>query len=125
MVLEERNARVAAAARRVDAGRITQVGYQETWRWRLGGGAQAPEAHRAWWSAVVASVARRAAVPVAHEPFDDDAPLARLVDALGAPSAPPAPAGRGRFSPSPYLLFALVSLLLVTELASRRLRGAP
>ena len=55
--------RVAAAARRVDAGRVTQLGYDETWRWRLAGGAQAPDAHRAWWSAVVASVAHRAAVP--------------------------------------------------------------
>ena len=124
-VLEEREGRVAAAARRVDAGRITQIGYDETWRWRLAGGPQAPDAHRAWWSAVVASVAYRAAVPVSRAPGDDEAPLARLVDVLGTPVARPALVERDQFRPSPHVLFALVSLLLLLELASRRLRGAP
>ena len=125
VVLDERDGRVAAAARRVDAGRVTQIGYDETWRWRLAGTAQAPDAHRAWWSAVVASVAYRAAVPTSQGQGIDNAPLARLVDALGAPAASRAPAPRSRFNPSPNLLFALVSLLLLAELASRRLRGAP
>lgn len=125
ILLDERDGRVAAAARRVDAGRVTQLGYDETWRWRLAGGAQAPDAHRAWWSAVVASVGYRAAVPLAPRAGIDDAPLARLVDALGAPAASPAPAHGSRFNPPPNLLFALVSVLLLVELASRRLRGAP
>jgi hypothetical protein len=124
IVLDERESRVAAAARRVDAGRVIQLGYDETWRWRLAGGAQSPDAHRAWWSAVVASVAHRAAVPVSTG-RNDEAPLARLVDALGAPAASLARSDRARFSLSPRLLFALVSLLLLAELASRRLRGAP
>lgn len=126
IVLEERDGRVAAAARRVEIGRVVQLGYDETWRWRLAGGAGAVDAHRTWWSGLVSSVAHRAAVPISRDARDDDAPLARLVDALG----PPSPASgdmvaRARWLPSPALLFALVSMLVLAELASRRLRGAP
>ncbi len=124
--LEERDGRVAAAARRVDAGRVVQLGYDETWRWRLAGGAQALDAHRSWWSALVSSVAYRAAVPIRRDAADDDAPLARLVEALGPSSSTTAEASaRARGLPSPLLLFTLLSLLLLAELASRRLRGAP
>jgi hypothetical protein len=126
IIVEERDGRVSAAARRVDAGRVLQLGYDETWRWRLAGGAPALDAHRSWWSALVSSVAYRAAVPLAQDAPDDDAPLARLVEALG-PSSPTTNALRTetRWAPSPALLFALVSVLLLAELASRRLRGAP
>jgi hypothetical protein len=55
--LERRAGTVAAAARRVGAGRVVQLGYAETWRWRMLGAEAAPEAHRAWWSRVVGSVA--------------------------------------------------------------------
>ena len=126
IVLEERDGRIAAVARRADAGRVVQIGYDETWRWRLAGGATALDAHRAWWTGLVSSVAYRAAMPAARVSRDDDAPRARLVDALG-PSTAPAPAiatGAG-WSPSPMLLFVLVTTLLLAELASRRLRGAP
>src|SRR5688572_4475187 len=126
IVLEERGGRVAAAARRVETGRVVQLGYDETWRWRLAGGAGAVDAHRGWWSALVSSVAYRAAVPLSREASEDDGPLARLVDALGPSSAPPDDVTTAsRWSPSPALLFALVSALLLAELASRRLRGAP
>jgi hypothetical protein len=126
IVLEERGGRVAAAVRRLDQGRVLQLGYDETWRWRLAGGAHAVEAHRSWWTTLVASVAYRAAVPVARVVPDDDAPLARLIDAVGPPREAPSPrASASRWVPSPWLLFAIISALLVAELASRRLRGAP
>jgi hypothetical protein len=125
VVLEERDGRVAVAARRVDAGRVVQLGYDETWRWRLGGGAQALDRHRTWWSALVSSVAYRAAAALPRDPGDDDAPRAHLVDALGAPSASaPSMANGARWALSPVFLFAVVSILLLAELASRRLRGA-
>lgn len=125
IVLEEQNGVATAAARRVDAGRVVQLGYDETWRWRLAGGTHALEAHRTWWSALVSSVAYRAAARLPRE-VDDAAPLAALIHGLGPPGAAAlvAPA-RALWSPSPALLFALVSLLLVAELASRRMRGAP
>lgn len=126
IVLEERDGRVAAAARRVDAGRVVQLGYDETWRWRLAGGATALDAHRNWWSALVSSVAYRAALPLTREAPDDDAPRARLVEALGPASrVTDAMTTRTRWVPSPALLFGLLSVLLLAELASRRLRGAP
>ena len=126
IVLDERAGRVAAAARRLEMGRVVQLGYDETWRWRLAGGAGAVAAHRDWWSALVSSVAHRAAVPLAREEGDDDAPLARLVDALGPSTADTAEMStRARWSPSAALLFALISAFLLAELASRRLRGAP
>ncbi|HJR65029.1 MAG TPA: hypothetical protein VJ802_01270, partial [Gemmatimonadaceae bacterium] len=126
IVLEERDGRVAAVARRVEIGRVVQLGYDETWRWRLAGGVGAVDAHRTWWSGLVSSVAYRAAAPISRDAGDDDAPLARLVGALG-PSGPASgdTMGRARWLPSPSLLFALVSVLLLAELASRRLRGAP
>lgn len=126
ILLEERDGRVAAAARRVDAGRVVQLGYDETWRWRLSGGAPALDAHRSWWSALVSSVAYRAALPLTREAPDDDAPLARLVDGLGPASRiTDAVTTETRWVPSPILLFGLLSVLLLAELASRRLRGAP
>jgi hypothetical protein len=126
IVLEQRDGRVAAAARRVEQGRVVQVGYDESWRWRLAGGGQAVEAHRTWWSAIVSSVAYRAAVPLVREYPDEDAPRARLVEALGPPRSPsPAALAASGWRPSPWLLFVLMTALLVAELASRRLRGAP
>ena len=126
IVLEERDGRVVAAARRVEAGRVVQLGYDESWRWRLAGGAQAVEAHRAWWNAIVSSVAYRAPLPLSRAADGDDAPLAHLIDALG-PSTDDAgrTATRAGWSPPAVLLFALVTGLLLVELASRRLRGAP
>lgn len=126
IVLEERDGAVAAAARRVEAGRVVQLGYDESWRWRLAGGAHAVEAHRVWWSGIVSSVAYRAALPVRGDAHDDDAPLARLVDALG-PSSPEVRTSptSATWSPPAVLLFALATGFLLIEIASRRLRGAP
>jgi hypothetical protein len=125
IVLEERGGRVAVAARRVVAGRVLQLGYDETWRWRLGGGDRALDAHRTWWSALVSSVAYRAVVPLPDESVLDDAPLARLVDALGSPRAADMPSRPTPWRPSPALLFSLLAALLLVEVASRRVRGAP
>ena len=66
--LERRAGAVAAAARRVGAGRALQLGYEETWRWRMLGAEAAPEAHRAWWSRVVGSVAYAPVVPRERAP---------------------------------------------------------
>lgn len=126
IVLEERDERVSVAARRVEAGRVLQIGYDETWPWRLAGGAGAVDAHRRWWSGLVSSVAHRAAVALSQEAAEDDAPLARLVDALGPSTAATAePMTARQWLPSPALLFVLLCAFLLAELASRRLRGVP
>lgn len=125
--LEVRDGHIIAAARRVEAGRVVQVGYDETWRWRLAGSDNAPDAHRAWWSAVVGSAAYRAAHPITVDTTTiDPAPLAATVAALGAPTTPisaeraPLPARRLR----PWM-FALLLATLLGEWASRRIRGIP
>jgi hypothetical protein len=125
--IEARDGHVAAAARRVEAGRVVQVGYDDTWRWRLAGSDDAPEAHRAWWSAVVGSASYRAAHAVSVDTASvDPAPLAATVAALGAPVAPI----RAEGTPIPALglrpwMLALLLATLLGEWTSRRIRGVP
>jgi hypothetical protein len=127
VVLEERDGLVAVAARRVGAGRVVQIGYEETWRWRLSGEGAAADAHRAWWASAVAAAAYRpAAPPAAPRDAADPAPYAALVAALGEPSpdaAPPSPRPDPRRFIPPLAVLCLAALS--AELASRRLRGAP
>ena len=124
--LESRDGAMAVAARRLGVGRVVQLGYDESWRWRLQGGGTSPEAHRAWWSSVVGSAAYRAARPLTlHDESLDPAPLAATFSALGAPVAPEhaAPALQARPGLRWWMLLVLLAMLLA-EWASRRLRGA-
>jgi hypothetical protein len=126
-----RGSAVAVAARRVGPGRVVQVGYDDSWRWRMSGVDGAPAAHRAWWSRVVAAVAYAPRVAAAIEPDGlaagstlDAAPVARLVATLGPSSPRPAEARPGRDTRLPHWLpFLLATLALLGEWASRRLRG--
>jgi hypothetical protein len=125
--LESRGSAVTIAARRIDAGRVIQVGYDETWRWRMSGGDAALAAHREWWSRLVSSVAyaplsRRVS---AGDVAIDEMPLASLVDAVGPPAAPrAAPRSRPDSQRTTMILFAIAVGALLLEWASRRLRGA-
>jgi hypothetical protein len=107
----------------VGAGRVVQLGYDETWRWRLAGTGDAPAAHRDYWSAVVTAAAYRAAKPIATANVNDAAPLASLYADLGAPSVPRA-APLHISAGLRWWMFALLALLLLAEWTSRRLRGA-
>lgn len=118
VVLESRGPLVAAAARSEGRGRVILLGYGDTWRWRMAGGATAVAEHRRFWSQALAGVAPdRAPLPAAPE----GAPRARLVDAWGAMSAAPATPSDGSTA---RWLWPLAALLLVAEWASRRTRGA-
>jgi hypothetical protein len=136
IVLERRDGgsgAVSVAARRIGRGRAAQVGYLETWRWRMAARDEAPAAHRAWWSRVVGAVAYAPVPPIAGspDPFGahpaDPAPYAETIAALGAPTAAPAPPRGGipvgRW-PSDGMLAALAGAALLGEVASRRMRGA-
>jgi hypothetical protein len=133
VALETRGRAVAVAARRVGSGRVVQVGYGETWRWRLAGGANAPDAHRAWWAGIVASAAYRPVVapdePAPHTALAataGPAPYALLVSALGPPVVATTiaePRERPRWLVPALGLFLFASLL--AEWASRRRRGVP
>lgn len=126
VAVERMDAGVAVAARRVGRGRVLQVGYLNTWRWRMGGPDDPVRAYRSWWSAMVSSVAYapRSAL-VASAPVDPT-PLATLVGTLG--SATPRAAEPPKLLADPRLLTALFVVILgalLLETASRRLRGRP
>jgi hypothetical protein len=139
---------VAVAAGRAGRGRVLQVGYLETWRWRMGGmsgsdsvdgrASEPVRDYRAWWSALVSSVAYAPRIELAAsgKPGEatDATPLASLVGALGvatplqsegARTASLAVRMQAALTDS-RLLAAICSVILGTllvETASRRLRG--
>jgi hypothetical protein len=92
--LEQRGDAVAVAARRAGAGRVMQLGYDETWRWRMLGGDGSVAAHRQWWSDVVGSVAY---TPARRPAPAGDAPVVPTAD-VGATlpvGGPPRPGAGG------------------------------
>lgn len=122
-VLERRGEQVAIAARRLGTGRVIETGYTNSWRWRMAGGEDAPEAHRDWLAGVVAQVAH--ATRIARDvPPTSVAPLATLIDRLGPPAAEDSPAGAPDASRWFGWMLAAIGAALLVEWASRRLRGA-
>jgi hypothetical protein len=124
--LEKRAGAVAIAARRIGAGRSLQLGYEDTWRWRMGGGEGAVRDHRVWWTGLVSRVAYAPRVPRATATgASDEAPMAGLVAAIGPMTQRAATSGLSGTPPDWMIwLFVLLALGLVGEVASRRLRGA-
>jgi hypothetical protein len=122
IALDRRSDGIALAARRVGAGRVLQVGYDDSWRWRMAGAQGSERAHREWWSRIVSAVAY---VPTPARPAtigSESAPLARLIDRLGPPQT--APAWQGSRNPlDERILLTAIMILLIAEWGSRRLRG--
>ena len=124
--LEKRSANVAVAARRIAAGRVLQFGYEDTWRWRMGGGPNALRDHREWWTSLISSVVYAPRIQRAEKiATGSSAPVADLVNAIGPaiPEEGVANTGQNRSHWMTWL-FALMSVALIGEIASRRLRGA-
>jgi hypothetical protein len=119
VAIDRRSAGVAVAARRVGAGRVVQIGYDDSWRWRMAGATGSEAAHREWWSRVVSSIAY-APGTFAGQPRSFDAPVAMLFGRLGPPRPAPAPS---RANIDPRILLAIMLVLLLVEWTSRRLRG--
>lgn len=127
--LDRERGGLAAAVRRAGLGRAASVGYDDSWRWRMQGGADGPAAHRAWWSRTVGLVApEHAAVDRMELPAalrGAAAPRAALVDALGPPASGVARLdGTAPRRPPPLVLLAAIAAALLAETASRRFRGA-
>jgi hypothetical protein len=124
--LERQAAGIAAAVRRAGSGRALALGYDESWRWRMLGGANGPAAHRAWWSRTVGLVApeREVAGGDPGVAGGDGAPAAALVSALGPASSALEATSAGGGDPLPLLLLVLLAAALLAETASRRFRGA-
>lgn len=114
----------ALVARRSGLGRVLAVGYDESWRWRMLGGASGLAAHRAWWSRAVGSVAP-ARVDDAIATDGDAAPRATLIEALG-PASPSVVTGEHSLGDArlPFILLVVAVAALLAETASRRFRGA-
>ncbi len=122
VTLEGRGELIALAARRVDAGRVIQNGYVNSWRWRMAGGDDAPEMHRAWLAGLVARVAYTGRTTT-DAPPTDPAPLAAMIERLGPPATAwdaPAPTRRDAILP---WIFAAICAALLLEWLSRRTRG--
>jgi len=117
---------VAAAARRIGTGRVLQLGYLDSWRWRMGGIGDPVASYRAWWSKVVSSVAFAPRTSIPATAIVEPTPLATLVATLGSPTQQTAtrrsPLDDPRLLP---ILFALLMTTLFAEWTSRRLRGRP
>ncbi|MGH7636478.1 MAG: hypothetical protein ACREOK_02405 [Gemmatimonadaceae bacterium] len=122
IVLERRGANPVIVARRHYAGRVLAIGYDETWRWRMAGGANSVAEHRAWWSRHVASVAFRAAP--ARNLATGSAPLAALHALLGPAVSAALPASSWPRALLGNLLGAIALAALLGEWFLRRLRGA-
>lgn len=125
LVLESQGRLPAVVARRVGAGRVIETGYEDTWRWRMAGGSDAVDAHREWWSGLVAAVAYAPTVMNREVRTGNRAPLAAFVAAVG-PASTGMPGTAPRFDPRATLPLAgtLLFLALLGEWISRRLRGA-
>jgi hypothetical protein len=124
--LDRRAGAVAIAGSRIGAGRSLQLGYEDTWRWRMSGNEQAVRDHRLWWTGLVSSVAYAPRVPRATvDTVSDEAPMIGLVAAIGA-GAPTGARANLSATTSDWIawLFVLLTLALVGEVTSRRLRGA-
>ncbi|MES3034215.1 MAG: hypothetical protein V4813_09485 [Gemmatimonadota bacterium] len=133
VALESRDGRVAVAARRVGAGRVMQVGYDNSWLWRMAGDDQSPDAHRRWWSALLSGIVSQREpesriVTTAESDTLDAAPVAALARDLGLPTVGGG-AVRSMASPSlaasldPRWLLATALLSLVVSWTLRRWRG--
>ena len=122
VALDRRGGQVVVAVRREGAGRVATVGETESWRWRMTGGADAPAAHRRFWSSIVASVAY--APGPATPPVDPEAaPYAALVDALGEPTTTSAIASTQEKPLRSWWMGGAILALLLAEWVSRRIRG--
>jgi hypothetical protein len=124
VVVERQSAGIAVAVRRAGAGRVLASGYDESWRWRMLGGAPGPASHRAWWSRVVGMVAPAREMPTRAANAGDAAPLASMVSALGPPALASTPARSGGGNALPLAMLFLIAAALLAETASRRFRGA-
>jgi len=123
---EKRGTAIAIAAERIGAGRVLQLGYEDTWRWRMSGGDGAVRDHRLWWTRLVSSVAYAPRIPrTTVTTPTDDAPTIGLVASIGPSALSDAMLHlSGELPDWMAWLFVLLAAGIIGEVASRRLRGA-
>lgn len=114
-------------ASRVARGRLIRVGYADLWHMRMRDNdtvSDPPAAHRAWLAKVVAAVAYAPHVASPPDSSADPAPLADMIDRVGARSSTLDEESPLRREVASSVLFGVLLASLLLELASRRLRGA-
>ena len=125
VVIERRDSTISVAGRRIGTGRVLQVGYVDTWRWRMGGMESDPaRGYQLWWSNMVSSIidAPRNALPVSGTV--EPTPMASLVATLGPSETEQAPQANPLDDPRLLpILFGIMMGAFLLEWASRRLRG--
>lgn len=125
--IEKRDEDVTVAAWVHGRGKVMQVGYLDTWKWRMNGMEEDPVApFTLWWSRMVSGITHAPRYDV--EPASDlePTPMASLVTILGSPESKEAQ--EAGIMDDPRLLPFLFGLLMASfllEWASRRLRGRP
>jgi hypothetical protein len=122
----ERRADGEVRASRVGSGRIIRIGYKDVWRSRMADNDSVPDpvaAQRGWLAQVVAAVAYTPRVAVAADSAADPAPFADMVDRIGPPAASARDTLPPRSEVPSSVLFGVLLVSLLLELASRRLRG--
>ena len=126
IALEMRDDDVAVAGWRVGDGRVIQVGYLDTWRWRMAGLDEgAVEDHRLWWAALASGVAYAPRFDQPTTAEVEPTPRATLIETIGTPA--PAELELASILDDPRLLpllFGAAVGLLFLGWMSRRLRGA-
>ena len=126
LALEMRDDDVAIAGWRFGDGRVIQIGYLDTWRWRMAGlDDDAVESHRLWWAALASGVAHAPRFDRSVTDEVEPTPRATLIETIGAPA--PAELELASILDDPRLLpllFGMLVGLLFLEWTSRRLRGA-
>ncbi|MEO6864830.1 MAG: hypothetical protein ABI229_05210 [Gemmatimonadaceae bacterium] len=126
-IVLERRADGDIRASRFGNGRVIRVGYRDLWRYRMTDSDTVPDpvvAHRELLARIVASVAYAPRIPVQAAFAADPAPLADMVERIGARSASLDAQSPLGVEVSSAVLFGILLASLLLELASRRLRGA-
>jgi hypothetical protein len=121
VILERRPSGIAVAARRIGPGRVLQIGFDDSWRWRMAGAPGSERAHREWWSQAVSAVAYVSPSRTTTS-IGESAPLARLVQAIGPARSVLGAKTRGALLDS-RVVMAFMMLCLLAEWTSRRMRG--
>jgi len=134
-VLEGDSDESAVVVVRRGLGRVLAVGYRETWRWRMEGRDESADAHRQYWTQLLAAVAYasspRTSLPTnSNDAVDapgDGVPLADLIARVGQPSSRnQVVASSAALARIPlWWLYVVAAISLTIEWALRRTRGAP
>ena len=123
--IERRDSTITVAGRRIGTGRVLQVGYVDTWRWRLGGVEGDPvHDYELWWSNMLSSVVDAPRTALAVSGSVEPTPMASLVATLGPSETEAAPQPNPLDDPRLLrILFGIAVGAFLLEWASRRLRG--